>query len=377
MREVVLIDGVRSPLGKRNGALANYRSDELLSDVLEGLLNRVDIDKSIIDEVVVGCTTQIDSQGNCVARLASLLAGIPESVPAFTVGQKCSSSEQALHIATQKIKSGYADVIVVAGVENMSLVPAGSDRIEFSPKLLEQYELVHQGTAAEIVSDQWNLSREDLDYFSYLSHVKAANAINSGKFAKEIINLRVGDSIFSQDQGVRQNPSVEKMALLKPAFQEGGKVTAGNSSQISDGASALILMEEKTAQRLGLTPKLQVVSQAQVGMNPKIMLTGVIPATMKVLERANLTLRDIDVFEINEAFASVVLAWMKELNIDQERVNLNGGSIALGHPTGASGVRISTTLSNIMEDTNSKYGLQTMCAAHGMATATIWKKYNT
>lgn len=376
MRKVVLVESVRSAIGKRNGSLSNFRSDELLADVMIGLLNRINMDTNLIDEVIVGCTTQVDSQGNCIGRLSSLMAGIPENVPAFTVSQKCSSSEQALHIATQKIKAGYADIIVVAGVENMSLVPPGSDRIEFSPRLLNQYDLVHQGVSAELVSDKWGISREELDYYSYLSHMKATKAIISGKFTNEIIDIKIGETIFNQDEGVRLNPVLDKMSLLKPAFQENGKVTAGNSSQISDGAAALIVMEEKVARRLGFKPKLQVVSQAQVGVNPKLMLTGVMPATMKAIERANISLNDIDVFEINEAFASIVLAWMKELNIDKERVNLYGGSIALGHPTGASGVRIATTLSNIMEDTNAAYGLQTMCAAHGMATATIWKKYN-
>lgn len=375
MRKVVLVEGVRTAIGKRNGSLCSYRSDELLAHVLEALLKRTNFDKSLIDEVIVGCTTQVNSQGNCIGRLASLMAGIPDSVPAFVLNQKCSSSEQALHIATQKIITGYADIIVVGGVENMSLVPSAIDRIEYSPKLLEQYEMVHQGNSAELIADMWNISREELDRFSYMSHVKAAKATEAGEFSREIVDVAIGDTVFNRDEGVRANVSFEKMAQLKPAFMENGKVTAANSSQISDGASGLVLMEKETAIRLGFKPKGEVVSQVTVGVNPKEMLTGVIPATLKAIDRANVTLEEIDVFEINEAFASVVLAWIKELGIPEERVNLRGGAIALGHPTGASGARITATLLNIMEDSNAAYGLQTMCAAHGMATATVWKKY--
>lgn len=374
MTEVVVIDGVRTALGRREGALKDVRPDELAAVVLKELMKRNSLDSALVEDVIFGCVTQVEEQGWNIARLATLLADFPCAVPATSINRMCGSGQQAVHFASQAILSGDMDVVIAGGVESMSRVKMGSDGKDFSPLLLEKYKLVWQGTSAEMMAQKWNLSRKELDEFSLNSHHKALDAVQKNRFSAEVVPLKSGTNgapMFAVDEGPRADTSLEKLAGLKTVFKEDGVVTAGNSSQISDGAAAMLLMSAAKAKELGVKPRARIVARTVVGSDPILMLDGVIPATKKVLSRAGLTIKDIDLFEINEAFASVVLAWAKELGIDMNRVNPNGGAIALGHPLGASGARIMTSLLNELERRDARYGLQTMCIGHGMATATV------
>jgi len=388
MTTAVIVDAVRTAGGKRNGKLRNWHAVDLASEPLKALQERNDLDPAIVDDVITGCVMQVGEQSLNIARNSVLAAGWPESVPATTLDRQCGSSQQAIHFAAQGVMAGAYDVVVAAGVEGMTRTPMGSSVVRdlgfpFGPRMMKRYEprggLVNQGISAELIADQWNLSREDLDTFSARSQQLAAKASAEGRFENEIVPVPVRDDegkdtdeIFASDEGIRPDTTVETLASLKPAFRpEGGKVTAGNSSQITDGASAVLIMSEEKAASLGLTPRARFHAFAIAGVDPVTMLTGPIPATKTVLERAKLALDDIDLIEINEAFASVVLAWEKEIHPDMAKVNVNGGAIALGHPLGASGAKLMATLLNELDRTEGRYGLLTMCEGGGMANATI------
>lgn len=365
MREALIIDAIRTPIGKKNGFLANWRPDDLAAETLKALVKRNNIDASKIDDVMLGCVTQINDQGWNIARNAALSAGFPVSVPGTTINRLCASSLQAFNFAAQSIQSGQSDIVLAGGVESMTRVPMGSDAGSMSPSILDRFDLVSQGISAELIAEKWQLSREQIDKYSINSHIKAVKAAEI--FESEMISI----SGVMCDEGPRSNTSAEIMARLRPVFKEGGVITAGSSSQISDGASSLLLMSQDAASQNKLRPRARVVATAAVGVDPTIMLTGPIPATKKVLAKAGLNIQDIDLFECNEAFATVVLAWMKELDIDENKVNVNGGAIALGHPLGCSGARLLTTLLNEMERRGSKYGLTTLCIGMGQGVATI------
>ena len=383
MTEVYIISAVRTPVGvgKPGGALNSIPPLDLAAQVLCEAARRAGAEPALAQDVILGCVSPIGEQGANIARLAALKAGFPVEVPGVTLNRMCGSSQQALHFAAQAIASGDMEVVIAGGVESMSRVPIGSDWPKEWPADFP-HRLVHQGLSAEMVADQWHLSREALDDFSYASHVRAATATVEGRFQREIIPIHVEGGttyapsggttrVVTADEGIRFNPDRAKMASLKPVFKEGGVITAANSSQISDGAAALLLASEAAVKRHNLKPRARIVARVVVGSDPVIMLTGPIPATRQALARAGLTLADIDVIEINEAFASVVLAWQKETGADLSRVNPNGGAIALGHPLGASGARLMTTLLHELDRRQGRYGLQTMCIGHGMATATI------
>jgi acetyl-CoA acyltransferase len=386
MREAVIVEAVRTPVGKKNGKLSGTHPVDLLADLLSATIERTGIDPSIVDDHITGCVSQTGEQAINIARNAWLAAGLPEEVPAATIDRQCGSSQQAAHFGAQGVIAGAYDVVVASGIEAMSRVPMGVTASQgpgfpFSQKLMDRYEggLVPQGVSAEIIAERWGLSRTQLDEFGLRSHELAAKATDEGKFQNEISPVKVEDEsgveVFEQDEGIRRGSTVEKMAGLPTPFKEDGVVTAGNSSQISDGASAVVITTPEKAKELGLTPRARFHTFALAGVDPITMLTGVIPATRKALDRAGLTLEDIDVVEINEAFASVVLAWKKELEIPDEwfeqRVNVNGGAIALGHPLGASGTKLMATLLNELERREARFGLQTMCEGGGEANATI------
>ena len=384
MTTAVIVDAVRSPLGKRNGRLKNWHPVDLAAEVMNTLVERTGVDPARIDDVVMGCVMQVGEQALNVARNAVLAAGWPDTVPGTTVDRQCGSSQQAAHFAAQGVIAGAYDIVVAGGVEVMSRVPMGSsvaDRnfgFPFGPRVQTRYApqggLVGQGISAELIAEKWNISREELDAFGARSQEFAQRATREGRFQNEIVPvLDAEGNMMTTDEGLRET-TMEKLASLKPSFkpvEEGGRVTAGNSSQITDGATAVLIMSEQMAKKLGLKPRARFVNFAMAAEDPRFMLTAPIPATKKVLERAGLTMDDIDLVEINEAFASVVLAWEKELHPDMDKVNVNGGAIALGHPLGASGTRLMTTLLNELERTGGRYGLQTMCEGGGMANATI------
>ena len=380
MSDAVIVEAVRTAIGRRNGKLSPVRPDDLLALTLREVVKRAGVDAAQVDDVVVGCVTQTGEQGLNIGRAAVLIAGFPVEVPGTTINRFCGSGQQAVNFAAQGVLSGAQDIVIGAGVESMSRVPMGSDAFgpgegPVSPKLTDLFEIIPQGNSAEMIAKKWGLSREQLDEFAYQSHVKAGQAIQEGRFSREIfpVDVRQNGSSYlvDTDEGVRIPPSREKMAQLKPSFQEDGVVTAGNSSQISDGAAAVLVMTAEKAKALGLKPRARIVAQAIVGSEPTIMLTGPIPATAKVLKKAGLQLKDIDLFEVNEAFAPVVLAWQHETGADMEKVNYNGGAIALGHPLGASGARLITTLLHELERQDARYGLSTMCIGYGMGIATI------
>ena len=388
MTTAVIVDAVRTAGGKRNGKFRNWHSADLGSEPLKALVERNDLDPGVIDDVIMGCVMQVGEQSLNVGRNALLAAGYPESVPGTTIDRQCGSSQQALHFAAQGVIAGAYDVVVAAGVEVITRTPMGSSVVRdlgfpFGPRMMQRYAerggLVGQGESAELIAEQWEISRDALDEFSVRSHTRAARATAEGRFDNEIVAVAVKDDegndtdeLVTADEGIRPDSSVETLAKLKPAFRpENGRVTAGNSSQITDGASATLVMSEEKAAALGLTPRARFHSFAVVGSDPITMLTGPIPATRLALERGGLTLDDIDLIEINEAFASVVLAWEKELKVDLDKVNVNGGAIALGHPLGASGAKLLATLLNELERTQGRYGLLTMCEGGGMANATI------
>jgi acetyl-CoA acyltransferase len=376
MAEAVIVDAVRTAIGRRKGALSEMHSVDLLVPVLQELVKRNEIEASSVEDVVVGCVTMTGEQGGNIGRQAVLAAGFPVEVPSFSLNRMCGSSQQAIHTAAQAIIAGDVDIAIACGVENMTRTQMGSDMGRFSKNLTNKYNIVPQGISAEMIAKKWNLTRKELDEFSLESHLKAAEAADKGQFKREIIPIEVkgedGTFIFQEDEGIRRDTSMEKLAGLTPAFQpKDGVVTAGNSSQVSDGAAGLLLMSAEKAKELGIKPRARIVARAVVGEDPIIMLTGIIPATRKVLNKAGLRLDQMDVIEVNEAFASVVKAWERELEPDMRKVNPRGGAIALGHPLGASGARIQTTLLHQLEDMDGKYGLQVMCIGFGMATATI------
>jgi acetyl-CoA acetyltransferase family protein len=384
MPTAVIVDAIRTPLGKRNGKLKDWHPVDLAAETLKALVDRTGIDPGLVEDVVMGCVMQVGEQGVNIARNAVLAAGWPETVPGTTVDRQCGSSQQAAHFAAQGVIAGAYDVVVAAGVEVMTRVPMGASMADgkfgypFGPKVGARYAdqggLVPQGISAELIADKWNVSREDMDAFGAQSQQRAARATAEGRFEREILPVLGADgAMMTTDEGLRET-TVESLGKLKPSFrpeEEGGRVTAGNSSQITDGSSALLIMSEEKAAELGLTPRARFVDFALAGADPRLMLTAPIPATAKVLERSGLTMGDLDLVEINEAFASVVLAWEKEFHPDMEKVNPNGGAIALGHPLGCSGARLMTTLLNELERTNGRYGLQTMCEGGGMANATL------
>ena len=387
MTTAVIVDALRTPGGRRNGKLRNWHAVDLASEALRAIASRNDLDPSLIDDVIMGCVSQTGEQAFNVGRNAVLAAGWPESVPATTIDRQCGSSQQAMHFAAQGVIAGAYDVVVAAGVEVMTRVPMGSSigkdsGFPFGPRVTERYEPVgglrNQGIGAQMIADQWGISREELDAFSLESHRRAARATAEGRFERESVPVPVRDDEghdtiewLKTDEGIRPETSLEILANLKSAFQEGGSITAGNSSQITDGASAVLIMSEERARSLGYTPRARFHAFALAGVDPVTMLTGPIPATTKVLARAGLTLEDIDLVEINEAFASVVLAWQREHHADLSKVNVNGGAIALGHPLGASGAKLAATLLNELERTNGRYGLLTMCEGGGLANATV------
>jgi acetyl-CoA acyltransferase len=380
MPDAVIVDAVRTPLGRRNGALKDWHPVDLAAHTLRALVERNDLDPALVDDVIMGCVMQVGDQAVNVGRNAVLAAGFPETVTGTSVDRQCGSSQQAAHFAAQGVMAGAYDIVIAAGVESMTRVPMGSSMlpgsVPFGPGVLARYDLVPQGLSAEMIAEKWGLSREENDAFSVESHLRAARATEEGRFEREIVPVPVstdeGTTTMTRDEGIRPDSSVEKLAQLKPAFKpDGGVITAGNSSQITDGAAAALIMTEDKADELGLTPRARFHTFALAGVDPVLMLTGPIPATTTVLERAGMTLADIDLVEINEAFAPVVLAWAKEHNPDMTRVNVNGGAIALGHPLGCSGSRLLATLLNELERSGGRYGLQTMCEGGGMANAMI------
>ena len=380
MSDAVIVEAVRTAIGRRSGKLSSVRPDDLLALTLAEVVKRAGVDPAQVDDVVVGCVTQTGEQGMNIGRAAVLIAGFPIEVPGTTINRFCGSGQQAVNFAAQGVLSGAQDIVIGAGVESMSRVPMGSDAFgpgegPVSPKLTDLFEIIPQGNSAEMIAKKWGFSREQLDEFAYQSHVKAGQAIQEGRFKREILPIDIKSngtsSRFETDEGVRIPPSHEKMAQLKPSFQEDGVVTAGNSSQISDGAAAVLVMTAEKAKSLGLRPRARIVAQAIVGSEPTSMLTGPIPATQKVLRKAGLQLKDIDLFEVNEAFAPVVLAWQQETGADMEKVNYSGGAIALGHPLGASGARLITTMLHELERQDARYGLSTMCIGYGMGIATV------
>jgi len=376
MRDVVIVEAVRTPVGRRNGALKDVHPVVLAAMALRELMQRAKIDPALVEDVVMGCVSQVGEQGLNIARNAVLQAGFPIEVPATTVDRQCGSGQQAIHFAANLIAAGVCDITIGAGVENMSRLPIGSSIATggqpFPPSLLEVYPMVHQGISAEMIAEKWRIPREEIDLFSLRSHQLAAAATDGGYFDREIMPVSLADGTsFTHDEGIRRDTTLEKLAALQPSFKPDGVITAGNSSQISDGAAAVLLMTAEKAAALGLRPRARIVAQKVVGVDPVIMLTGPIPATQQVLAKAGLQLSDIDLFEVNEAFAPVVLAWEREIHPDMERVNVNGGAIALGHPLGCSGTRLMTTLLHEMERRGARYGLQTMCCGGGLGTATI------
>ena len=388
MPEAFIVDAVRTPVGKRGGGLRAVHPADLGAHVIRALFDRNEVDPLAVDDVFFGCVDAIGPQAGDIARTAWLAAGMPEEVPGTTIDRQCGSSQQALHFAAQAVMSGTNDLIVAGGVQNMSMIPIASamtvaeqfgftDPFSGSEGWRARYgdQEVSQFRGAELIAEKWDISREDNDRFSLESHLRAARATDEGRFEQEIIPVPVtgeeGAALFSRDEGIRPDSSLEKLASLKPAFKPDGVVTAGNSSQISDGAAAMLVTSEEAANRLGLTPKARFHSFALAGVDPVFMLTGPIPATTKVLERAKMTLDQMDLVEINEAFAPVVLAWEKEHHPDMAKVNVNGGAIALGHPLGCSGARLAATLLHELERTDGRWGLQVMCEGGGMANAMI------
>jgi acetyl-CoA acetyltransferase family protein len=385
MREAVIVDAVRTPVGRRDGGLKSWHPVDLLGHTLKTIVQRNKLDPALVDDVIAGCVGQAGEQAFNVARNAVLAAGFPESVPGTTVDRQCGSSQQAAHFAAQGVIAGSYDVAIACGVECMSRVPMGSNGAgpgqPFGPMVMRRYNDVvfHQGVGAEMMAERWKISREELDAFSLESHRRAARATEEGRFCNEITPVPVetenGVVHMTRDEGIRAGTTLEKMATLKPAFKADGVITAGNSSQISDGAAAVLIMERGVAERLGLRPLARFVAFALAAEDPVIMLSAPIPATRKILARAGLSLANIDRVEINEAFASVVLAWQRELDADLSKVNVNGGAVALGHPLGASGARLMTTLVHELQRSGGRYGLQTMCEGGGMANATLIESF--
>lgn len=383
-REVVIIEAVRTPVGKRNGALSRLHAVALASVPMQAVIARSSIDPTLVDQVLWGCVSQVGEQALNLARHAWLHTDLPLEVPSTTLDNQCGSGQEAVNLAYGMIASGLADVIVAGGSESMSRVPMLSNfrngpGSPYSPEFLDRYPVTNQGDAAEMMAERWHINRQEADVFSLESHRRAARARANGWFDREIVPVHTtteaGQIItINQDEGIREDSTPEKLAALKPAFREYGIVTAANASQISDGAAALLLMSREKAQELGLKPRARLLAQVNVGVDPVLMLTGPISATHKLLHQANLSLETIDLFEVNEAFATVVLAWQKEFAPDMAKVNAHGGAIALGHPLGASGARLMVTLVHALETHDKRYGLQTMCCAGGLGTGTLLER---
>ena len=392
MVDAVIVDVVRTPGGRRDGSLSGWHPADLAGEVLRRLVERNDLDPALVEDVILGCVSQVGAQGVNIARNAVLAAGFPDSVPGTTIDRQCGSSQQAAAFAAQAVMAGVHDIVIAGGVEVMSLVPMGASfgfgvGSPFGPAVEARYAdqggLIPQGLSAELIAETWGLTRDDLDGYAVRSQQRAAAARDEGRFEREILPVAArhrdketgevsrGDGLVRHDEGIRDDTTLEALAGLKPAFTVDGLVTAGNSSQISDGASAALITSEAVAARLGLTPRARFHAFALAGVDPRLMLTGPIPATAKVLERAGLALDDIDLVEVNEAFASVVLAWEREVRPDMAKVNVNGGAIALGHPLGASGTRLLATLVCELERRGGRWGLQTMCEGGGLANATV------
>jgi acetyl-CoA acyltransferase len=376
MREAVIVEAVRTPVGRRGGGLAEVHPVDLSADVLNAVVRRTGIDPSVVDDVIWGCVSQVGDQSSNVARFAVLAAGWPESIPGTTVNRACGSSQQALDFAAQAVMTGHHDVVVAGGVEVMSRVPLGSARatgMPYGPRVLERYDgfAFNQGLSAELIAEKWGLSRTVLDDYAARSHECAAAAIDAGAFEAQVEAVDTPAGSVSVDEGVRRGTSVETLAKLKPAFRDDGVIHAGNASQISDGAAALLVTTPERAKELGLTPIVRYHSGAVTGADPVLMLTGPIPATVRLLERSGVRLDEIGAYEVNEAFAPVPLAWLAELGADPERLNPLGGAIALGHPLGASGAVLMTRLVHHLRDRGLRYGLQTMCEGGGTANATL------
>src|ERR1700741_2470879 len=381
MVEAVIVEAVRSPIGKRNGGLSGVHPADLSAQVLNGLADKAGIDPGIVDDVIWGCVSQAGEQAIDIARTAVLAAGWPETVPGVTVDRQCGSSQQSIHFAAAGVVAGHYDVVVAGGVESMSRTPMGSSLANggrpYPEAFMDRYEgsIPNQGLGAEMIAEQWGFDRLALDEFSLGSHEKAAAAQDSGAFDDQIVGIKVADghekTIVLKDEGIRRGTPMEKMAALKPAFKEDGVIHAGNSSQISDGSAALLFMSAEKPKSLGLKPIARVHTATLAGANPVIMLTAPMPATQKALKRSGLSIGDIGAYEVNEAFAPVPLAWLKDIGADEKKLNPNGGAIALGHPLGGSGARLMTTLLYHMRDKGIRYGLQTMCEGGGQANATI------
>ncbi|MBD1371912.1 thiolase family protein [Hazenella sp. IB182357] len=378
MREVVIVSAVRTAVGRRKGVFRHIHPVELGASVLREVVSRAGVPDEMVEDVVMGCVSPLNEQGLNIGRLSVLRAKFPVEVPAVQINRMCGSGQQAIHFACQEIRSGDMDVTIGAGVEHMTMVPIGSDQNENSipDRLADQYEFIHQGVSAERIAQKYGITRAQVDIYALESHKRALRAIAEKRFDRELMPLQghdANDQLIQvrEDEGPRPDTSTEKLAALKPVFVDHGLITAGNASQMSDGAAAVLLMDVKKANELGIKGRARIVAQVVVGSDPTMMLDGVIPATRKVLQKANLTLADIDRIEINEAFAPVVLAWQKELDVDLNKVNVNGGAIALGHPLGATGAKLLTTLLHELERIQGRYGLLTVCIGHGMATAMI------
>jgi acetyl-CoA acyltransferase len=376
MRDAVVVEAVRSAQGKRNGALSGVHPVDLMADVLNALVARAGLDPELVDDVVLGCVTQMGDQSGNIARYAVLAAGWPEQVPGVTINRACGSSQQAFDYAACAVLAGQAEIVIAGGVETMSRVPLGATRqvgTPYGPRVLQRYGdfSFNQGISAEIIAERWGFSRRQLDEFAVWSHEKAVTATDSGAFRDQIVPVDVDGTEFSNDEGIRRQTSVEVMAGLKPSFRPHGVIHAGNSSQISDGAAALLVMTSDRARQLGLTPIARFVAGAVAGADPVLMLTGPIPATERLLKRTGIPLSEIGAYEVNEAFAPVPMAWLRDTGADPARLNPLGGAIALGHPLGASGASLMTRMVHHMRDRGIRYGLQTMCEGGGTANATL------
>lgn len=378
MREVVIVEGVRTAVGRRDGALAKVRPDDLAAIVLDEVVTRAGIDKSEVEDVILGCGSQVGEQAMNIARTSLLIAGFPIHVPGVTIDRQCGSSQQAVHFAAQAIASGDMDIVIAGGVESMTRVPMFSSVLGKGPskKLTDQYEIVNQGISSEKMVQKWGLTRGELDQYAVKSHERAFEAIEKGHFENEIVPVEVEredgtTTMFAVDEGPREGTTLEVLGDLKTVFDENGVITAGNASQISDGASATLLMSREKAEQLGLKPRARIVARSVVGSDPTLMLTGPIEATRMALEKSGLSIEEIDTYEVNEAFAQVPLVWLKDTGADYEKLNVDGGAIALGHPLGATGTKLLVTLLNRLERTKERFGLLAICEGMGMANATI------
>lgn len=378
MREVVIVAAVRTAVGKRKGALRHTRADDLAAIVLNEVVQRAKVDKEEIEDVILGCVTQSAEQAGNIARTALLIAGFPTHVPGVTIDRQCGSSQQALHFASQAILAGDMDIVIAGGVESMTRMPMGSNYMDVKPSvaLTKQHDIIHQGLSAERIAEKWQLSAETLNEYAANSHTRALQAIANGHFKQEIVGVEVRNDngetyIFDTDEGPRAGTTANTLATLNTVFKEDGVITAGNASQMSDGASAVLLMSRERADELGVKPLAKIVARSVVGSDPTLMLTGPIAATKKVLMKAGLSLADMDTYEVNEAFAPVPLAWLHDVKADPTKLNVDGGAIALGHPLGATGTKLITTMVHRLHRENQRYGLLAICEGMGMANATI------